>query len=372
MYGFESFYFFFFLFYSFYLFVISNLIRNTKERKKYVLAIFFPLFFLAALRGETVGGDLQNYLPAFDAISHAQSFEQFISATNTEPGFSVLNFIISCISPTHRAFLVITSFISLIGPALLIYRYSSNPAISALLYFSFGFYTNTYNNVRQSIALSLCFISIIFILDKKKWKWFFLLMVASVIHYSAIVCFLLYPITKYMIKIKNLVIVMGIAFALFYFAKSSIMGLIVNSFFIRYDPDSILNDSTGGWPLFVFYFLILIVETIFYLFHKKNISDENKKMSIFFIALQLMATIFQIYATIWSSMTRVTLYFYIPVIVAIPFYINMCEKRLRRIYLIIVLCFSLLFLKNTYSYNPDTLSNSQGVIPYVLVDITLW
>ena len=372
MYGFESFYFYFFIVYVLYVSLVSNLLKKDVERMKLLFFLFLPLFLLSALRGESVGGDLSNYLPAFDSASRADSFEHLMWTTNTEPGFKVLNWLISIISPTHRTFLVVTSLISLSGPAYLIYKYSKLPGLSSLLYVSLGFYTNTFNNVRQSIAISLCFIAIPFALDRKLRGFLFSIMLASTIHYSAIICFVIYPLIRYAKGIKSVIIILLTGLTLYFFARLSVIEIIINSVFVRYDPESILNNSTGGWGLFILYALILSLEIMIYIKIRNNLKKEGLFFCTFLVIFQVLAVLLQMYATMWSSMTRSTLYFYIPIIIAVPFFLSMYEKKTRLLITFGVFVLSLFFMRAVYSYNPETRSNSQGVIPYVFLDIKLW
>lgn len=372
MYGFESFYFCFFIIYTLYAFIIYNNLQKDTDRKKLIIALFLPLFILSALRGETVGGDLKNYLPGFDDASKADSFEHLMWTTNTEPGFKILNWIISVLSPTHRMFIIVTSIISLIGPAYLIYKYSKSPLFSSLLYFSLGFYTNTFNNVRQSVALSLCLFAIPLVVERKLLKFLIIVILAATIHYSAGIFIILYPLSKCINGIKSIIISLIAGFTLFYLLRISIRRIIINSIFVRYDPETIMNDSSGGWGLLFFYCIVLILEVIMYVKKKKNLSKDELYYCNFFIVLQVLAVLLQMYATMWTSMMRATLYFYIPIIVAVPFYLNMFKKNNRVLITISAFCLSLLFMRGVYSYNSETFSNSQGVIPYVLIDITLW
>lgn len=370
MYGFSSFYFFFFIIYFFYaIFAKSCFLR----RKSLIIALFLPLFILSALRGETVGGDLVNYLSTFDEATRVRSFESLMGITNTEPGFKIIDYLISCISPSHRGFLVITSFLCLIGPAYLIFKYSKNPILSFLLYFTLGFYTNTFNNVRQSIALSLCFFSIPFAIDRKIGKFVLTVIMASTIHYSSLILLFFYPLNKYIHGLGKFVILLTSGIALFFVARFTLLEIVANSIFVRYNPDSIILEgaSGGGWGLFYFYLIILAIELLMYISKKSN----NECVTYFceiFILLQIMAVLLQMYATMWNSMTRATYYFYIPIVVAVPFFLDMVDKKIRGIFTMIVLVLSLLFMKNVFSYNKELNSNSQMVIPYVLLETELW
>jgi len=368
MYGFESFYFLFFLLYLLYGILIDS---NIVGKKVKIMVLFLPLFLLAALRGDTVGGDLSNYLPVFDAASHVTKFKHLMWISNTEPGLKILDYIINQFSSTHRAFLICTSIISLIGPAYLIYRYSRNPLFSILLYYSLGFYTNTFNNVRQAIAMSICFFAVPYIFDRKVWKFLIIALFAFCFHYSALIFFGLYPIVRYVHNLKSIFVLFFGGVLLFWGSKHIIMEFIANSMLVRYNPESIL-DSTGGWGLFVLYLLILVVEILLYYIKISKLNVTIKQRALFFISLQSLSVIIQMYATMWGSMTRATHYFFILGILAIPFFISLYKEKEQKIYYAFILILTMFFMSKVYSYNQNTRSNSQGVIPYVFLDVQLF
>ena len=369
MYGFASFYFFFFVLYAFYSLVIGSHYKN--NRKRLIVLLFIPLYLLEALRGESVGGDLDNYLPMFDSIARSQSFEELMGVTNTEPGYTLFCKFISCISDSRRFFLIVISFVSLTGPFFLIYKYSNMPVLSVLLYFALGFYTNTYNNLRQSLALSICFMSVPFLLGRKGWKFLLMILLASSMHYSALFFGLIYPILSKDVRPQKIVVFFIIIIATFLFAKSSIIGFIINSAFVRYDPESLINEQGQGWGLFSYYLLLFLVEWFGFSVIRRKLPEDARKMSVFYVELQLMAIAFQMYATMWASMTRVTYYFYIPIILAAPFYCTIF-KKLRKVLILAVLCLALIFMRGVFSNKEGTNSNSQGVIPYVLINTKIF
>ena len=90
----------------------------------------------------------------------------------------------------------------------------------------------------------------------------------------------------------------------------------------------------------------------------------------FYICLQICAMTIQLGAPIYHSLVRMTFYFYIPVItLAIPFFISTMGRKVdRAVSYFIVFSFAIYMMKMIYSYNPETRTNLQGVIPYVFID----
>lgn len=375
MYGIHSFYFHFLIIYVLYEYVINKtfvslnkLIRKSNNFKiEKIILLSLPIFVLGMFRGNTVGGDLENYLPNFHSMIRLNSVSNIFYISTQEPGYQILTYIIAKTFPYERAFLLITSFTSLIGPTYLIYKYSKFPEYSFFLYYALGFYTNTFNNIRQSIALSICFIALPAILNGNLRKFIILIFIAITMHYSAIFFSLLYPLLRTRFEIKKIVIILTGSIILYCLFSTSFISGIFQIMAFKYNPDSFIETSDKGWSLLIFYSLVLILEIIIYLKYKGNGVKKREKTLGYAICLQTMCCICQMYAPIFASMTRLTYYFYIPIVVIIP--TLMCQyKEIRQLIFMSYLFISLLFINMTYSKSSDIDSNSQGVIPYVFLD----
>lgn len=380
MYGFNSFYFHFLIVYICYGFVINRLAQNLRRTLHYntittrgfqVFSFWFPLFILSAFRGYSVGGDLENYIPQFEHIARLRSIDDLKSLWDQsfrEPGYLILSFLIGKISNSPRIFLIITSFISLIGPALLIFRYSTNILLSFYLYYSFGFYTNSFNNIRQAIALSICFFAFHALIRRDLKRFLLIVILASSFHYSAIFFLIVFPFINIRLNYKKIITIFLCGLIAFYFCRFSIMSTLLNVMSFKYDSELISNAENKGWSLFVLYSLILFCEM--YLAHnfKKYV---NQRYITLILTFQLLCCLFQMYASLFPSMMRLTQYFFVPIIIFIPILIkNFVRYKYIILWSSIVL--SLVFCKMTYSFLEATNSNSQGVIPYFFNNILFY
>lgn len=374
MFGLQSFYAFFFLFLVIIVLVFGHNLKNEKERRKFIYICFFLLFLLAGMRGITVGGDLKRYLPEFYGISRA-SLKVIFLYGNHEPGYMLFVKAISIISSEDRFFLLCTSFVSLIGPFLLIYKYSKSPSMSILLYFALGFYTNTFNNVRQSIAISIVFCSIPFLFNRKFVKYAIGIVLATCFHYSALIMLIMYPITNKILDFKKIILYAASSLSIVYFFGFLIMKSVVLSFLSKYDPENFYEEAEGaGWGLFAFYFIVFLCLCVFYKLKSPQMVPVNKRMMSVFVLFQIGAMSIQLSAPIFHSMVRMAYYFYIPVIIlAVPFmYSEIRSKSDKIVYCISVFTLALYFMSRVYAYNPEIGGNGQNVIPYVFGDTVIF
>lgn len=106
------------------------LFQTIKIQKNKIVLLGLPLVFLSSLRGDTVGGDLENYLPNFDAYYYINNLKDLLGYNSHEPGYVLFTKLISLLYPSHRFYLIVTSICTLIGPFYLIYKYSKMPGLS--------------------------------------------------------------------------------------------------------------------------------------------------------------------------------------------------------------------------------------------------
>lgn len=370
MFGFHSFYFYFLLVYICYAVFLSVVYIKNRHSVVYLILLFLPLVFLSTLRGNTVGGDLvYHYLPNFHDAYKARTFKQLMETSNHEPGYVIFTKIVSYFSNEDRFFLAITGIISLIGPFFLIYKYSGNYVSSVLLYYTLGYYTNTFNNIRQSIAVSLFFLTIPFLINKKPWYYYIMVMIEITFHYSAIPLLLVYPLVKNIISMKKVIAVITFGGLSYMVIGSTLIITIVPLIFAKYSPEEILETSGAGYNLLLLRLFMFCVFFLIFFKIKDRLSEEKLRIISVLLTLQLFALVFQLYATIYSSATRMEQYLIIPTIVLIPFFISQIRiKHFRICMFLVTILYSMVFFYKTYSRKEGTNTSPQGVIPYVFVD----
>ena len=372
MYGFQSFYAYFFIFLVVYLLILK---ANVKDRKKYSVWCFILFFLMAGLRGETVGGDLERYLPEFYLVSKS-SFNHVLVVGHHEPGYLIYIKLLSLISPDSRMYLLGTSFISMIGPFVLFTKCSKNITISVLLYYAMGYYTNTFNSVRQSIAMSIVFCVIPYLIERKFWKYLLGVIIAMTFHYSALIMLIVYPLSNKALNLKRWAIYSVSSFAIVSLFFFSAFQYVAEVFVTKYDPESIYDDSgRGGYGLFILYLLLFVIMSMYYWKSNKLLNNSSKYFLSIMLLFQLFAAVTQLTAPIFHSMVRMTYYFFIPVCtLAIPFICSTFKNRnLKPIFYVGVFTLAIIYMctivyKKTDGYN----TNSQGTIPYVFINTKIF
>lgn len=346
--------------------VIERVSRNTSSPKAFrVLVLFLLMAFFAVFRAPTVGGDLEYYIPHFEEVCQVQGLGGLfdLKVSNYEPGYTLFCWGLSRITRSNFVFLAVTGVISLIGPFSLCKRYSPWPFFSILLYILLGFYTNTFNNIRQSMALSIIFLAIPYIFRRKFLLFLLLTLLAGSFHASALSVIVAYPLFSFHLSKFNLFPILGISFLASLAIGAVIVQFFGGVFLSKYEE---IEGAGAGRGMLLLYFILLTASLFFFEYNKHHLLPRRRRVASFFIKLLMVATIIQMFAVYFSSIYRMTYYFFIPIIALIPILLTSIESKSRRSFygflvLVVLFCYMCLLI---FSYAPEINSNPQGVIPY--------
>ncbi len=374
MFGFQSFYTLLFLFLFLYVSALKGATHN--NIKKVCVWTYALLFVIAGFRGLTVGGDLDNYLPEFEMVSRSHGFLGALKTGWHEPGYVIYLKLVSLVSSDPHFFLIMTALISLIGPFCLFKKYSRDVVTSILLYYAMGAYTNTFNNLRQSLALSIFFMTLPYLFNRKLYKYLLGVVLATTFHYSAFSMLILYPLTRKPLGLKQTLIYAGSGFVISYVFFYRLLGTASQMVLAKYDPDVIMENADGsGYGLFAFHTLIFAAVFIFYFVNKRRWNGVTEQTMSTFLTFQMATMIIQFTAPMFHSMTRMTQYLFIPFYtIAIP-YIHSVIKNLMMKKCLYIVSFAYALYRmvfQIYACNPLIGSNNQNNIPYIFWDIVIF
>lgn len=346
--------------------VIERMGRNTSSPKAFrVLVLFLLMAFFAVFRAPTVGGDLEYYIPHFEEICQLKGLGGLfdLKVSNFEPGYTLFCWGLSRITRSIFVFLALTGLISLIGPFSLCKRYSPWPFFSILLYILLGFYTNSFNNVRQSMALSIIFLAIPYIFRRKFFRFLLLTLLAGSFHASALFFIVAYPLFSFHVSKYNVIPILAISFLASLAVGAIIVQYFGGIFLSKYEE---IEGAGAGRGMLLLYFIIFSFSLLFFDYNKYRLLPRRRRIASFFVKLLLVATVIQMFAVYFSSIYRMTYYFFIPIIALIPILLTSVESTSRRSFygflvLVVLFCYMSLLI---FSYAPEINSNPQGVIPY--------
>lgn len=330
--------------------IVSNISKN---KRIFWYLSYILLIFISAFRGNTVGGDLMNYLPLYREVCNMSFYDMLVPTKYGYP-YIFLNKFISYLSHSEQFFLIITSIINVSLVFLFIKRYSKVLWLSVVLYITFTYYTNSFNSVRSSIALGVILLSYRYIIEQKTKKFLLLALLATSIHLSAFLVLFLYPFSKVKPKLSVvLVCVIGC------FMLANILGPTIVFVSSLYNPLYEFYQSESSGRTFLF---LLVTITLFGWFFNRKLQDPTIS---FFTSVMLYATCIQCFAPYFGLVTRCALFFHITLIILIPNVLYLSEiRKYKQITYPTLVILSFLYFKMVVMTLNDVGTNSQGTLPY--------
>lgn len=314
------------LLYSFiWLFLLIVFFVKPKNSFAYYLSVIF-LVLLAGLRDVTVGTDTPTYYDIFRWISDNDS-------TYVEPGWFLLNKLIIWIGGDFTTLLLTTSILTFIPLIYVSNRHLKYRNKILFLFYSMFFYLNTFNGMRQYLAVSIGLMVFELYRQKKVLYALLLTTLAFTIHFSAIFLLLLFMVNVFNCNSIKLFVALFISFVIGCIADDSFFLIFLGKYANQFEKYGYRGDS------FLVYFLTFIMNfmTVFvYKTKSKNIDEFWFK--VFVIGIILLNLTFRL-----ELGARLILYFTIAQIVFFPMYM---EKQSRIINSFVLIYFSLLFFRN--------------------------
>ncbi len=340
-----------------YFFLTKCKVRDSKDL--FLLISFLLLIGISAVRAESVGGDLGHYIPHYKIFGNMAWSDLLANRTKYGYIFAVLCKLAYMISPSGQSFLVVTSIFCLLPIYFFVKKYSIDPFMSIFIYITFGFYTNTFNSVRSSLALGVGVLLFDFVIKRQLWKFLLFFLIAVEIHQTFLLFGILYPLYAKKITKKYMVASLTTCFLL---SQTFSALTYLYAFAMKYDEGAYRNltQTSGGYTLL----LLMIAITVFFYAVNKDRMDGN---TLLWMHCLIIACCTLCFATALTLLTRVAMFFYITLIVSFPemvkrlkkpylFFIGKCA-----VYMMFFIYFSFFVMKTQKEYDG---SNSQRTIPY--------
>lgn len=286
------------------LFFASALEVVYKKKIPYLINFFCITAIIAlASRGE-YGVDTKNYLLFFKSIGSKGALE-----SGLDIGFFFFSVFIKWVYNAPFFFLFCIAFLSITFKVYAIKRLSPLPSISLFILFGTYFLSLETNQIRQAFALGLTLFSILFILKEKKWYFIVTIILASLLHVSALIFLPSWWLYKVRVSSKVLFLVLGISFLFVFVNVGEMFKMLFNILFVW--NDFILNklinyaskmEQVGFSPIHLWY---LFVSTIF-IYYRKNINTHFYRFLVF---LFILGVSFNFIVNSFSYLIRVSYYF---------------------------------------------------------------
>lgn len=303
------------------IFIWGKLIKN---RKLLISIVSLQMFLILALRNLNMGSDLVNYkggfeyiasLPFADLIKRLHLFKtaELVNPYSYESGYVVLNKIISLVGGNFRFFLIIVAAFCSFSFAYFIYKYSSIPYLSFAMLAAMGFYEYSFGILRQTLAVCILLWAVPFISKRKFIKFSLITIVAFAFHRAAVIFFLLYPLSKFVItkktfKIYYIVWLLLLLFTPVIFEKA-IVPLLKLFGKNRY--------SVGSYTFNKQIVVMILFAIMVHLFSNYREFKNNRDANIICMGY-LLSVIFEIFGMMNDGLARIVEFYFIFIIVLVP------------------------------------------------------
>lgn len=253
-----------------YILLMFLFIVSLSTSKKVGETIAFMSIYLFAICRYRIGWDYIAYESLIKSTSdiNYEFFSKLILSYSRHINFYPLAFFIF-------------STISLLLIRFMLNNYSSYPALSWLIYFTFPLYFfQDLGTIRQSVALSIIFFSYHFFLKKQYLLCLSLIFLASLFHISAIMGFIVFAFyfVKLNLKYNIVLFIFGIIISQFCSLFISSYQVIISNFlshtFLSSKVEFYLDNSLVAYRLTSFLYLFWIIEFLCLLFYKKLVNYD--------------------------------------------------------------------------------------------------
>ncbi|WP_215144719.1 EpsG family protein [Exiguobacterium qingdaonense] len=305
---------------------------------------------LSGFRHITVGDDTAQYKALFlqsqtlPLGAFTDRFFEIVFTESEDPGYYLFQRLLQYVITDYQAYLVIVALIFMIPLGYFIYKYSSEPLISFLLFSVLFYEFFAITGLRQTIATALVVLIGYHFVRTRKLGWFLLVVfVAMTIHKSAFIFLPFYFLANKQLTKTYLITMFGVIIGLFLF-RNTFFDLLVQV--SGYDTYNAL-DGAGA----VNFSLMLITVLLVALWRREDILAHNPAAIHFFNAL-LLAACFLPLTFINPSMMRLVQYFSLFLLLMIPEIVVTFARRERLIvYYSAVLLLGLLFIRDAPVYS---------------------
>ncbi|MFR0513462.1 EpsG family protein [Limosilactobacillus mucosae] len=312
------------------------------NKNLYLIINSICIFIVMALRSSSVGADTIPYKNFFESTNLQNLPSNFINwlaplqGQRFETGFMLYNKILYSISSNFQCELIITSLLIITCYVFFLVRLEINYFWGFLTYLSLGFFANSMNLMRQSIAWALLLVAFVYCIEKKPFKFLLFVMLAAGMHVTAWLFLVVYPLSFMNINIKNVSLIFGSSFIIT-FTFEKLYGFVSNysTEASSFSEDIISNQLNGGVNLAInilLFTLIFLIGVNICLDKTLRLNDKTKRIVKTSLYMLISAIAVSIVSFKFSQLSRIAMYFATGEIILIPFIIeNIRNYRLKRI-----------------------------------------
>lgn len=348
---------------SCFLLYIGDGVRNRFISKSCVLVGILLPSLLAGLRADSIGTDVTIYgISFFERAINSSSVLEFINKQillgHSDIGFNILVYISPIFSKDYHfglfLFELITIILIYLGIKKCEKRYNTPVWLGMLLYY-LCLYNASLNIMRQNIAVAIAFYAFTYVWDKKYKEYIALMIMAFLVHSSAIVGIVPFLMYIFMQKVsessERKQLFRGLIFLLAVFiviaGSSRIVETLVNmgifrANYLNYLQGGSYSTVTEGRSVSIAVLFFQLIYLAIYFLHYRMLNKRNMN-SLFFTMISAMVLLISCFGPLFAEYISRLSYYFIPLqMVGLANTLMLYKKNSQPIwiFLIIVLVFA--------------------------------
>lgn len=343
---------------------ISQFNKNTIKNYNMIIVVGITLLLIiiSSCRDLSVGYDTRNYYDYFTFKKIYPTHQSF------EFLYELINYIVIKLNMPFSMVLFFCATITFGSLGFVVYKFSDHPAMVYFFFVALGFFGNTFNAVRQYLALAVFLFALKHIKNGNFVKYTILVVVAYFFHSSAIILLPIYFLRNLKLTPKFIIFVLALMLvgSVLLVPAVKIISTITNfDYYQRYIAS---GDFVQGISLFnVAYALGMIaVFVLFYMLKPlverkyNDVKNYNIFLLLFFICVAIRT--FGTLCGMFSIINRLNIYFFFAIAFLMPYLFDCLPTVWQKLLLIFTFLLGAL-----YNYISGAVRGTNGVFPYKLI-----
>lgn len=269
------------------------------QRKYYIVLMTIIHTFVCAFRYEHLTGDLLKYHYMFLQYDDMGWFSAELLQEGRNAGFYILNKLVNELTGENfQILLIIIAVFIHVVLAYVVYRYSTAPWLSFLVWDCMAFFIFGLNAIKQALAMAFLMLAFIGIAERKLSYYLIMVALASLIHMPALIFLPSYWLTSRRVDLKMVIFYILLGAALFVFKNQFVS--LVKLIYYETDEEVMYSGEVGGR------FIMVLGFTVFGLLFTGMANGNMEKL----FHLMAISTILQMLSGYDHIFTRLTDYYF--------------------------------------------------------------
>ena len=333
---------------------------NEKKRTIFLFLSFTILFLIMGFRDNSVGTDTQLYCSIFKNNYSIKEIIDILTSEDSSPLYTIYNYIIGLISHDCNLIKITNSFIICFLTALFIKNNTKHVFISTLLFLTFYHFFSAMNITRQYIAVMIVAYGFKYLKNQQLLKYLLCCLIATGIHNTAIISFVLAPLVVFKLTKKNIIIyLIVVAVIMISFEKiMNLFGTVFPHYDLYFNSNMLEEVGKNRKVIITIIYLCIQIVLTYLIFKKESILEKsnNERTVMILYIINFIAIIIGFISLKIMLLSRIEVYFSIFAIVTIPYVIYQFKDKILFSFLFVAIMFIPMYMQLQ--------SNNSEVVPY--------